>query len=88
LSAQDNEGSSNWGDPDLLSAKQQFVVVIRLLVEAEGRFSGALVDPLSQRQQQFSEPAALLEAVRCWIGEALNDVQTTTRQPIQRDLDD
>jgi hypothetical protein len=65
---------------DGLSTRRQFVSVIRLVVEVDGRLSGELVDPLSHRRQRFSEPGLLVEAVRLWIGDALGGVPDPTRQ--------
>ena len=60
------------GDPtDRLSAKRQFVLVVRVGVEAGGKVTGELVDPLSKQQRRFTGLANLVEAVGVWIGEAL-----------------
>jgi hypothetical protein len=60
------------GDPtDRLSAKREFVLVLRLIAERDGKVRGELVDPLSQRRQRFTDSARLADAVRAWIDSAL-----------------
>jgi hypothetical protein len=66
------------GDPtDRLSAKHQFVLVLRLVVEVDGKVTGELVDPQSSRRQRFSGLACLAEALRNWVADALS---STARQ--------
>lgn len=60
------------GDPtDKLSAKREFVLVVRLVVEAGGKVTGELVDPLSQHRRRFADRAQLVDAVSAWIDDAL-----------------
>jgi hypothetical protein len=61
------------GEPtDRLSAKRQFVLVLRLIVEGEGGVRGELVDPMSQRRQRFIGLERLADALRVWIDDALS----------------
>jgi hypothetical protein len=63
-------------DPtDRLSAKREFVLVLRLIAESDGKVRGELVDPLSQRRQRFSDSTRLADAVRAWIDSALAAVR-------------
>lgn len=57
---------------DRLSAKHQFVLVLRLVVEVDGKVTGELVDPLSQRRHRFIGLTRLADALRVWIDDALN----------------
>lgn len=67
---------------DKLSAKREFVLVVRVVVEAGGKVTGELVDPFSEQRRRFAERADLVEAVDAWIDDALamaalgNDLQT------------
>jgi hypothetical protein len=67
------------GDPmDRLSAKRQFVLVLRVVVEASGEVSGELVDPLSEQRQRFAGLERLVDAVRAWVdafGRAARDTE-------------
>lgn len=68
------------GDPaDKLSAKRQFVLVLRLIVEVDGKVWGELVDPLSQRRQRFTGLACLADALRVWIDDALSSTVRESR---------
>jgi hypothetical protein len=64
---------------DRLSAKHQFVLVLRVVVEANGELSGELVDPLSEQRQRFVGLERLVDAVRVWIdntrGRAARDTE-------------
>jgi hypothetical protein len=61
------------GEPtDRLSAKRQFVLVLRLVVEIDGKVTGELVDPLSQRRQRFIGRAGLSDAFRVWLDDVLS----------------
>jgi hypothetical protein len=61
------------GDPtDTLSAKRQFVLVLRLSVEVGGNVRGELVDPVSQRRQRFIGLECLAESLRGWVDDALS----------------
>jgi hypothetical protein len=66
-------------DPtDRLSAKRQFVLVLRLFVEGDGNVGGELVDPLSRRRQRFVGLECLADSLRLWIDDAL---QSATHEP-------
>jgi hypothetical protein len=66
------------GDPtDRLSAKRQFVLVLRLIVEVDGNVTGELMDPLSQQRQRFIGLERLADALRVWVDDAL---RTTVRE--------
>jgi hypothetical protein len=54
-----------------LSAKRQFVLVLRLVVDVGGKVTGELVDPLCQQRRRFIELDKLVDAVRIWIEHAL-----------------
>ncbi|GAB93891.1 hypothetical protein GORHZ_247_00290 [Gordonia rhizosphera NBRC 16068] len=59
------------GEPeDRLSAKRQFVLVLRVVVDEGGKVAGELVDPLSKRRQRFTRET-LVGAIRAWIDEVL-----------------
>ena len=63
------------GDPtDRLSAKRQFVLVVRVVVEGRGKVTGELVDPLSEPRRRFTGRATIVDAVRVWIDDALGRV--------------
>jgi hypothetical protein len=70
-----------------LSARRQFVLVLRVVVEVDGKVNGELVDPLSERRQRFTNAASLVGAVQAWIADAVNTGaghsgrQTKTNQP-------
>ncbi len=55
---------------DRLSTKRQFVLVVRLVVDVDGKVTAEIVDPVSERRQRFADVARLLEAVRGWIDDA------------------
>jgi hypothetical protein len=60
------------GDPtEMLSEKDQYVLVVRLNVETNGQVRGELVDPVSQRRQRFVGLACLADALRVWVDDAL-----------------
>ena len=65
---------------DRLSAKRQFVLVLRVVVEASGEVSGELVDPLSEGKQRFVGLERLVDAVRVWIDDALGRAARNTEQ--------
>ena len=65
---------------DRLSAKRQFVLVLRVVVEASGEVSGELVDPLSNQKQRFAGLERLVDAVRVWIDDALGRAARNTEQ--------
>jgi len=70
------------GEPtDRLSAKHQFVLVLRLAVEADGNVDGELVDPLTQHSQRFSGLASLVDALHVWIKNALSSTVRQSSQP-------
>jgi hypothetical protein len=77
------------GDPTYrLSAKRQFVLVLRLVVEVDGKVTGELVDPLSQRRQRSTGLACLVDAVRVWIDDALSStVRESRSQPTRKPTD-
>ena len=77
------------GDPtDRLSAKRQFVLVMRLVVEVDGKVTGELLDPLSQRRQRFIGLAGLADALRGWIDDALSSTfDASTSQPKSKPTD-
>jgi hypothetical protein len=61
------------GEPaDRLSAKRQFVLVLRLVIEADGKLAGELVDPLLRRRQRFLGLGPLVDALGVWIDDALS----------------
>jgi hypothetical protein len=61
------------GDPtDRLSAKRHFVLVLRLVVEVDGKVMGELVDPLSDQRERFIGLACVVDALRAWIDGALS----------------
>jgi hypothetical protein len=67
-------------DPaDRLSAKRQFVLVLRVVVEAGEDMRGELVDPLSQQRRRFTELENLVEAVRAWIDDARGSARDNTQ---------
>jgi hypothetical protein len=67
------------GDPaDRLSAKHQFVLVLRVVVEVGGEMRGELVDPLSQQRRRFIGLESLVEAVRAWIDDARDSARDNT----------
>ncbi len=70
------------GDPaDRLSAKHQFVLVLRLVVEVDGKVEGELVDPLKQRHQRFIGLARLIDALYVWIDDAISSTIRQSSQP-------
>lgn len=69
------------GEPtDWLSEKRQFVLVLRLIVEAGGNVRGELVDPVSQQRQRFLGLECLADAIRVWVDDALSSTEHR-RQP-------
>jgi hypothetical protein len=74
------------GEPtDRLSEKRQFVLVLRLIVEAGGNVRGELVDPLSQQRQRFIGLERLADALRVWVDDALSS--TVRESPSQQHRD-
>jgi hypothetical protein len=72
------------GDPtDRLSAKRQFVLVVRVVVDDSGKVTGELVDPLSEQRRRFTERASLIDAVRAWIDDAMGKAMTGDDIPAQ-----
>jgi hypothetical protein len=71
------------GEPtDRLSEKRQFVLVLRLTVEAGGNARGELVDPLSHQRQRFIGLERLADALRVWVDDALSrTVRESGSQP-------
>jgi hypothetical protein len=68
------------GDPtDRLSAKRQFVLVLRLIVEVDGKVWGELVDPLSQQRRRFTGLERLADALRVWVDDALRSTVRKSR---------
>jgi len=65
---------------DRLSAKRQFVLVLRVVVEAGEEVSGELVDPMSEQRQRFAGLERLVDAVRVWIDDALGRAAQDTEQ--------
>jgi hypothetical protein len=69
------------GEPtDRLSEKRQFVLVLRLNVEAGGNVRGEFVDPVSQQRQRFIGLECLADALRVWVDDALSSTEHR-RQP-------
>jgi hypothetical protein len=69
------------GNPaDRLSAKRQFVLVVRLVVQAHGKVTGELVDPLTLQRQRFAEFDHIVDAVHNWIDDARSTAATTASQ--------
>lgn len=58
---------------DRLSAKRQLVLVVRLVVEVGGKVTGELVDPVCEHRRRFIGLDKLVDAVRIWIDDALDD---------------
>lgn len=71
-----------------LSATHQFVLVLRLTVDADGKVTGEVVDPVSERRQRVVGVARLIEAVHTWIGDALEitirDMSQLLRAPVDQ----
>jgi hypothetical protein len=65
---------------DRLSAKRQFVLVLRVVVEASGEVSGELVDPLSEHRQRLVGLERLVDAVRVWIDNTRDRAARDTEQ--------
>jgi hypothetical protein len=59
---------------DKLSAKSEFVLVLRLVVDGGGKVTGELVDPVSERRRRFTEVADLVEGVRAWMADSVREV--------------
>jgi hypothetical protein len=60
------------GDPrDKLSATRQFVLVVRVVVQGRWEVTGELVDPVSKARRRVTGRAAIVDAVRVWIDDAL-----------------
>ncbi len=59
---------------DKLSAKREFVLVLRLVVEGDGKVTGELVDPVSERRRRFTETTDLIDEVRSWMDDAISKV--------------
>jgi hypothetical protein len=77
------------GEPtDRLSAKRQFVLVLRLIVEAGGHVRGELVDPLSQRRQRFIGLECLADSLRVWVDDALSSTVRESRSQPNRNPTD
>jgi hypothetical protein len=75
------------GDPtDRLSAKRQFVVVLRFIVEVGGDVIGELVDPLSQRRERFMGRASLASALQAWIDDFVSGTRTEPDSQLNRDI--
>lgn len=75
------------GEPtDRLSEKRQFVLVLRLIVEAAGSVRGELVDPVSQQRQRFIGLECLADALRVWVDDALHSAERR-RQPYGNSTD-
>ncbi len=56
------------GEPtERLSARRQFVLVLRLFVEVDGSVQGELVDPVSERRQRFVGLDRLNDTLRGWV---------------------
>ena len=73
------------GDPtDRLSAKHQFVLVLRLVIEVDGKVTGELMDPLLRRRQRFIGLASLVDALREWIDDALSSTVDQMRHHATR----
>ena len=63
------------GDPtDRLSAKRQFVLVLRLVVEVDGKVTGEIVDPLLERRQRFMDSLASSTPCAYRVGDALGSI--------------
>jgi hypothetical protein len=63
-----------------LSEKRQFVLVLRVVVEVDGKVNGELVDPLSERRQRFTNATSLVGAIQAWIDDAVNAAGQSSRQ--------
>ncbi|GFG52563.1 hypothetical protein CQY20_09250 [Mycolicibacterium agri] len=60
---------------DKLSAKSEFVLVLRLVVEGGGKVTGELVDPVSERRHRFTGARDLVEGVQSWMDDAVKKVR-------------
>lgn len=59
---------------DKLSAKREFVLVLRLVVEGGETVTGELVDPISERRRRFTDTTDLIDEVRSWINDSIGKV--------------
>lgn len=59
-------------DAEKLAAARQFVLVVRIVVRANGRISGEIVDSLEAKRRRFVGIAALQDAIERWIREEIN----------------
>lgn len=69
---------------DRLSAKRQFVLVLRLVVESDGKMAGELVDPLTEQGQRFTGLHCLVDGLRAWVEEALRTIRESASQTNQK----
>jgi hypothetical protein len=73
------------GDPvDRLSARRHFVLVLRLIVQAHGKVTGELVDPLTLQRQRFTEFGHIVNAVHNWIDDARSTADTRASKPKEK----
>lgn len=56
-----------------LSGDRQFVLVLRLTVEPDGRVWGELVDSKSMRRRRVAGLGTIADAVRTWLDNAVED---------------
>lgn len=61
---------SDGGSADSLESSRHHVGVLRLLVEASGKFSGVLVAGQDSRRYLFVGTSGLVAAVRAWLADA------------------
>ena len=66
---------------DELAATRQFIVVLRLVLQAGGKISGEVVGSLGGRGHRFVGLHGLPGAVRNWLGEELGASASTDEPP-------
>jgi|SoiMethySBSTD1v2_1073268.scaffolds.fasta_scaffold6851514_1 hypothetical protein len=57
-----------------LSAKREFVIVVRLVVGGGGTVTGELMDPVSDRRRRFTDVDNLIDGIRRWADDAVGKV--------------
>jgi hypothetical protein len=71
-------------DGEALSAKRQIVVVLRLLIGADGRIvHGEIIDPGRRPARRFGRLSGLSEVLQEWVDSEPGQI----RSPSRRDLD-
>ncbi len=67
---------SDGGTADSLESSRHHVGVLRVLVEASGKFSGVLVVGQDSHSYRFVGPSGLTAAVRAWLTDAQREHRT------------